>query len=81
MNEKRRTLLCGANFERSPVNRASDRETRLVALESQIRDIAGLHEAIYTRMDLIDERLDRLTGAILKLSRELGVQREKYPLE
>jgi len=54
---------------------------RLTALEVQIRDVAEHQKTIAARADRIEERLDLLTSAILKLSRELGAQRAKYPLD
>ena len=62
------------------MNRSSNRETRLVALETQVQDIDKRQEIMVARMDRIDERLDLLTNAVLKLSRELGAQRDRYPL-
>lgn len=63
------------------MNRASDREIRLAALETQVRDIKERQEIMASRMDRIDERLNLLTSAVLKLSREFGAQRERYPLD
>ncbi len=63
------------------MNRSSDRETRIVVLEEQIREVREIQEDISTKIDRINERLDLLTSAVLKLNRELGAQRTRYPIE
>lgn len=63
------------------MNRSSDREMRLVAIEGQVREIRELQEDLATKVDRINERLDLLTSAVLKLSHELGAQRARYPLD
>lgn len=70
------------------MDRASDRETRLVALEEQMREVlehlrtltAGQRE-IAQESALSRQSRDLVIGAVLKLNRELGAQRERYPLE
>ncbi len=70
------------------MDRASDRETRLVALEEQMREVlehlrmlaAGQREIAQETAQLRQSR-DLVIGSVLKLNRELGAQREKYPLE
>lgn len=63
------------------MNRSSDREMRLTVLEAQIRDVAERQKTIAARADRMEERLDLLTSVVLKLNRELGAQRTKYPLD
>ncbi len=70
------------------MNRASDRETRIVALEGRVHEIFQRLEDLTTgheRMSQDVKQLQRaqglMVGAIRRLSRELGAQREKYPLE
>jgi hypothetical protein len=63
------------------MNRTSDREARLVALGGQIRVIREAQEVLATRVDRIDDLQIRMASILLKLNRELGAQREKYPLE
>lgn len=62
------------------MNRSSDREMRLSAMEAQIRDVAERQKAIVAQADRVEVRLDLITSAILKLNRELGAQRAKYLL-
>ena len=70
------------------MNRASDRETHLVALEERVHEImqrleevmAGQERTAQVVTQLRASR-DLVTNAVLKLSRELGAQRERYPLE
>jgi hypothetical protein len=63
------------------MNRTSDRETRLVALETRIQEIADRQDILAARMDRVDELQIRMASILLKLNRELGAQRERYPLE
>jgi len=63
------------------VNRTSDRETRLAALEEQTRETREMQAVILERLDRIDDLQIRMASILLKLNRELGAQREKYPLE
>jgi septation ring formation regulator EzrA len=69
------------------MNRASDRETRLAALEGQVHDILRHLEVILARQDDTAKELARMRDiqahtarSTLKLNRELSAQREKYPL-
>lgn len=66
------------------MNRLSDREMRIVAIEAQVREIRNLSE----RIDVVAAEVARMreaqiltVAAIQKLSRELGAQRERYPLD
>lgn len=69
------------------MNRASDRETRLVALEEQMHEVLR-HLEEFTegqkeiRRDInqMRELQGHMSRAILKLNRELSAQREKYPI-
>lgn len=63
------------------MNRASDRETRLVTLEEQVRDILQQLDGFSEAINQLRESRDLMTRALLKLSRELGAQRKRYPLE
>ena len=63
------------------MNRTSDRETRLAALEEQTRETREMQAVILERLDRIDDLQIRMASILLKLNRELGAQREKYPLE
>lgn len=63
------------------MNRTSDRETRLVVLEEQIREIREAQAEVFARLDRIDDLQIRMASILLKINRELGAQREKYPLE
>jgi hypothetical protein len=63
------------------MNRTSDRETRLVALETRIQAIADRQDILAARMDRVDELQIRMASILLKLNRELSAQRERYPLE
>ena len=63
------------------MNRTSDRDARLVVLEEQIREIRERQEVLVTRVDRIDDLQIRMASILLKLNRELGAQREKYPLD
>ena len=63
------------------MNRTSDRETRLVALETRIQEVADRQDILAARMDRVDELQIRMASILLKLNRELGAQRERYPLE
>ena len=62
------------------MNRASGREVRLVAMEEQIRGILQQLDEFSAAINQLRESRDLTTRALLKLSRELGAQREKYPL-
>jgi hypothetical protein len=63
------------------MNRSSNRETRLVALEERMRSVEETLEVLTANARRLNERQDLLTSAILKLNRELGAQRAKYPLD
>jgi hypothetical protein len=51
-----------------------------MALEEQIRRLREAQEIMSARMDRLDGFQARLARVALKLNRELGAQREKYPL-
>lgn len=69
------------------MNRASDREARLVALEERVHELLQRIEVVSARQDAtaqdvaqIRELQAHAAQSILKLNRELGAQREKYPV-
>jgi N-formylglutamate amidohydrolase len=62
------------------MNRASDRETRLVALERQVHEILQSLENMAADIHQLRESRDLIVDTLLKFNRELGAQREKYPL-
>ena len=70
------------------MNRPSDREARLVALEEKVHEVQQNLEVVSARQDdlakvmiQIRDAQGLIVGAIRRLSRELGAQREKYPLD
>lgn len=70
------------------MNRTSDREARLVALEEKVHEVQQNLEVVSARQDdlakvmiQIRDAQGFIVGAILKFSRELGAQRERYPLD
>lgn len=70
------------------MNRASDREARLVVIEERVHEVMQRLEELMADQERTAQAVTQLrasrdltTDAILKLSRELGAQREKYPLE
>lgn len=69
------------------MNRASDRETRLVAVEERLYEVLQHLESLTVQQQDITRKVDQLqktqaylARSVLKLNRELGAQREKYPL-
>lgn len=69
------------------MNRASDREARLVALEERVHELLQRIEVVSGRQDATAQDVTQMrelqahmARSILKLNRELGAQREKYPL-
>jgi hypothetical protein len=62
------------------MNRTSDRETRLAALEARIQEIAERQELLFADMARMGRTQASIARSVLKLNRELGAQREKYPL-
>jgi septation ring formation regulator EzrA len=69
------------------MNRASDHETRLVALEEQmlevLRHLEELTEGqkeIRRDINQMRELQVHMSRAILKFNREISAQRERYPL-
>jgi len=69
------------------MNRASDREARLVVLEERMHELLQRIEVVSARQDAtaqdvtqIRELQAHVARSILKLNRELGTQREKYPV-
>lgn len=69
------------------MNRTSDREARVVALEEKVHEVQQNLEIISARQDDLAKAMIQMreaqgliVGAIRKLSRELGAQRERYPL-
>lgn len=70
------------------MNRTSDREARVVALEEKVHDIFQRLEELTTdhermRQDIaqVQEAQRLMVKSIRRFSQELGAQREKYPLE
>ena len=51
-----------------------------MAIEEQIRGILQQLDEFSAAINQLRESRDLTTRALLKLSRELGAQREKYPL-
>lgn len=69
------------------MNRASDRDMRIAAVEGKTSDLMERLEVVSVRQDTLIEEVARLkkahdlmADAIFKQSRELGAQRGKYPL-
>ena len=70
------------------MNRFSGRDIRMAALEAQAREtverldvMADQQAALMADMAHVKRMQDRVIQAVLKLSRELGAQRERYPLD
>jgi Tfp pilus assembly protein PilO len=62
------------------MNRASDRDTRLAALEAQMKDVLERQEIFAANLERINGSLAHVARMVLKLNRELGAQRQKYPV-
>jgi septation ring formation regulator EzrA len=69
------------------MNRASDRETRLVAVEERLHEVLQHLENLTVQQQDMARKVDQLqetqayvARSILKLNREIGAQREKYPV-
>lgn len=59
------------------MNRTSDRDTRIVALEEELRDVKDMHERLSARVDRIEELQAHMARALLKVVRELEARRER----
>ncbi len=63
------------------MNRASDRDVRLAALEAQMKEVLERQEIFAANLERINGSLAHVARMVRKLSQELGAQRERYPLD
>ena len=52
-----------------------------MVLEERLREILERQEAILDEVERMSEGQDLIVSAMLKLNRELGAQRDRYPLD